>query len=403
MSNKEFDKIVKEKLDAFEEDVVQSEELWGSIQSSLEAKELVRVATISRAKKIFYSVSSIAAIFIIALFIKFAPNSTKSHIYVAQTVSTQKTTSQPKEQPNEFQQINDAVLTRTETSIRKTSSKIVQKNPTNSEELYVAEVGEIIEEDVDSSNSNSSGSSSSSVKSSTIDTTSTSLEENISALQENYFADFYEPKSNRRNRKLNFNVSSDVTQSANSSNIYNQTMLSQGNGLDVTLIEQVTDTEYSLPLSVGTQVSYSINSYLSVGLGLNYSMLRSNYSGLINKKLYDIKQTLHYIGIPVNVYASFLQSNRVNCYANIGGAIEKGVQATYKVTSYDDTERYTNSIAGIEYLLNGGVGVEYSLSNTIGIYLEPNIVYYINSEVENSIRTAQPLQFKTEIGLRFNL
>lgn len=185
-----------------------------------------------------------------------------------------------------------------------------------------------------------------------------------------------------------------------------QAMLSGGgakNPAGVPNIEQVSQTKYSLPLNVGIQIQIQLNSFLSVGAGVNYTMLRSKYDGLIDKKMHSVKQTLHYIGIPVNFYGTFLQKNGFSLYANLGGAVEKGVRAVYTMRSYDQLKEYSTSVEGMQYSVNFGIGAEYRFIKQIGIYLEPNAVYFFNSEITNSIRTDQPFQLKAELGFRFHL
>lgn len=169
-------------------------------------------------------------------------------------------------------------------------------------------------------------------------------------------------------------------------------------------IEQISDVKYSVPLNVGVQAQLKLTERLALGVGLNYSMLRSSYEGLLNKRYYDVDQTLHYIGVPVNLYISLMDSKNFYLYANAGGSIEKGVRASYKLTSYDgDVKRFKDDVEGVQYSINGGFGLEYKFANKFGLYLEPGVVYYFDSDVEASIRTAQPLQIEAEIGLRFHL
>lgn len=169
-------------------------------------------------------------------------------------------------------------------------------------------------------------------------------------------------------------------------------------------IEQISDIKYSIPLNVGVQAQLKLTERLALGVGLNYSMLRSSYEGLLNKRYYDVDQTLHYIGVPVNLYISLMDSKNFYLYANAGGSIEKGVRASYKLTSYDgDVKRFKDDVEGVQYSINGGFGLEYKFANKFGLYLEPGVVYYFDSDVEASIRTAQPLQIEAEIGLRFHL
>ena len=166
-------------------------------------------------------------------------------------------------------------------------------------------------------------------------------------------------------------------------------------------IEQISDTKYSLPLNLGVQFQFLLKNNMAIGIGVNYTMLRSTYDCLINKKSFNVKQALHYIGIPVNIYGQIVDRNNFSFYLNAGAAVEKGIRAVYHLKSYDQTERNSSPIDGVHFSVNAGMGVEYKLNNTLGLYLEPNIVYHMNSDVPRSIRTDQPLQVEAELGFRF--
>lgn len=167
-------------------------------------------------------------------------------------------------------------------------------------------------------------------------------------------------------------------------------------------IEQVSDTRYSLPLNLGVQFQFGVAENLAIGVGLNYTMLRSKYDCLINKKMYNVKQTLHYIGLPVNLYGLIVDKNNFRFYVNAGLLAEKGLRAYYELDSYNSSEKEESSISGILFSINAGLGVEYMMGNTVGLYFEPNLVYFFNSDVPRSIRTDQPLQIKAELGCRFH-
>ena len=168
------------------------------------------------------------------------------------------------------------------------------------------------------------------------------------------------------------------------------------------LVEQISDTKYSLPLNLGIQVQFPVKENLALGVGVNYTVVGSRYDCLINKKKYSVKQSLHYIGIPVNIYGKVVERNRFSFYVNAGATAEKGITAVYKLESYTGKERNTNPIDGIQFSVNAGLGVEYKFANPAGIYFEPNIVYFFNSDMPRSIRTDQPLQVKGELGIRFH-
>lgn len=220
----------------------------------------------------------------------------------------------------------------------------------------------------------------------------------------------------RRSRLASFSINSGLGAASSSSSVspysMSQDAPSPGGSVlpaptlsdNAEAIEQISDVKYSIPLNVGVQAQLKLTDRLALGVGLNYSMLKSSYEGLLNKRYYDVDQTLHYIGVPVNLYVSLMNSKNFYLYANAGGSIEKGVRASYKLTSYDgDVKRFKEDVDGVQYSINGGFGLEYKFLNKFGLYLEPGVVYYFDSDVEASIRTAQPLQIEAEIGLRFHL
>lgn len=186
----------------------------------------------------------------------------------------------------------------------------------------------------------------------------------------------------------------------NSSIRASQSGIGSNNGNEV--VEQISDTKYSLPLNLGVQVQFPVGDNLALGVGVNYTMISSRYDCLINKKKHSIKQSLHYVGIPVNIYGIVVERNNFSFYVNAGATAEKGIRAVYTLESYTGKERMSNPIDGIQFSVNAGLGVEYKFSNPAGIYFEPNMVYFFNSNVPRSIRTDQPLQVKGELGVRFH-
>ena len=168
------------------------------------------------------------------------------------------------------------------------------------------------------------------------------------------------------------------------------------------IIEQVSDTKYSLPVNLGMQMQFPIGENLALGVGVSYTMLRSKFDCLVNKVRYSGSQTLHYVGIPVNVYGMIAQRNNFMFYVNGGAMIEKGVKARYEFSSYNDTYSNSTEMDGLQFSVNAGLGVEYKLASYVGLYFEPNLIYFTNSDMQYCIRTDQPLQIKAELGCRFH-
>jgi hypothetical protein len=176
----------------------------------------------------------------------------------------------------------------------------------------------------------------------------------------------------------------------------------------------VTQTEagdnYSIPLSFGVGTKISFNSRWSLGIGVNYTLLSRKFFGdytkvesgkIVESIKSDIRNTQHYVGIPVNAYYNIVENKFVNFYAYAGGAVEKCVSDEYRVLSKDI--QHKESVKGAQVSANLGIGVEFMLGNHLGIYVDPSARYYFNCNQPKSIRTAQPLMLGFEMGLRVRL
>lgn len=175
--------------------------------------------------------------------------------------------------------------------------------------------------------------------------------------------------------------------------------------------ETSTNTTYGIPVSVGAGVRIGIAPKWSIGTGVNYTLLTrkfyGNYisvgeSGAIQKDISsDIRESQHFIGIPVNFYYDIVNRNSINLYAYAGGAAEKCVADRFQVLGTDIN--HTEKVKGMQLSANLGMGVEFMLGRHLGIYLDPSIRYFFDNNQPKSIRTAQPLMFGFEMGLRAKL
>lgn len=176
----------------------------------------------------------------------------------------------------------------------------------------------------------------------------------------------------------------------------------------------VTQTEpgdiYSIPLSFGVGTKIGFNSKWSLGVGVNYTLLNRKFFGDYTKVeegriaesiKSDIRNTQHYIGIPINAYYNIVENRFVNFYAYAGGTVEKCVSDEYRVISKDILHK--ESVKGVQTSANLGIGVEFLLGKHLGLYVDPSARYYFNCNQPKSIRTAQPLMLGFEMGLRVRL
>ena len=183
-----------------------------------------------------------------------------------------------------------------------------------------------------------------------------------------------------------------------------------GGGQGVVENHSITPTappNHYFPISAGLNLTYSfLNDKMAVGLGLNYSYLYSKYEALVDRR-YDanVKQSVHYIGVPLNLYYNIVGNEYITFYASLGGMMERALKIDYDVTtlSGEKMDRYITP-KGFQWSVNVGVGFEYRFVEFMGIYVDPRLTYYFQEKSQPfTVRSEQPLQFNLEIGFRFHL
>lgn len=103
----------------------------------------------------------------------------------------------------------------------------------------------------------------------------------------------------------------------------------------------------------------------------------------------------------MNLYYDIVENDRVSLYAYAGGTAEKCIADKFQVMDTDIT--HTEKIKGMQLSTDIGIGVEFLVGKHLGIYLDPSLRYYFDNDQPKSIRTAQPLMFGFEMGLRARL
>ncbi|HRR49445.1 MAG TPA: outer membrane beta-barrel protein [Bacteroidales bacterium] len=165
----------------------------------------------------------------------------------------------------------------------------------------------------------------------------------------------------------------------------------------------VSDIRYAMPVSFGIQFQTDIDKKFSLGSGLVYTLLSSNYQEISETYSRDVNQSLHYIGLPVNGYYNLFENRSVKLYLVAGVMLEKGIAASYKESTDGVKKYHTESISGMQFSAGGGVGIEWKIAKDLGIYFDPSMSYFFKGKQPSSIRTAQPLQYKFEMGMRFEI
>lgn len=171
--------------------------------------------------------------------------------------------------------------------------------------------------------------------------------------------------------------------------------------------------EYShkIPVKVGLTARYNITGRLGVETGLTYSILSSSVkigNSETGKNWSAGSQTLHYLGIPLNISFNILNSRYVNIYVTGGGMMEKSISGSIKTDEYVDGKfdrTLTTKISpkGLQWSVNAAAGVQANILPQLGFFVEPGVSHHFkNGSRVRSIYTDKPTDFSLGFGLRYS-
>lgn len=171
--------------------------------------------------------------------------------------------------------------------------------------------------------------------------------------------------------------------------------------------------EYShkIPVKVGLTARYNITGRLGVETGLTYSVLSSSVkigNSETGKNWSTGSQTLHYLGIPLNISFNILNSRYVNIYVSGGGMMEKSISGSIKTDEYVDGKfdrTLTTNISpkGLQWSVNAAAGIQANILPQLGFFVEPGVSHHFkNGSRVRSIYTDKPTDFSLGFGLRYS-
>ena len=137
---------------------------------------------------------------------------------------------------------------------------------------------------------------------------------------------------------------------------------------------------YKMPISAGVTVERKLNDYLGIETGLLYSNLRS------------AGQHLHYLGIPVRVNVTLIDTKKVDLYATVGGIADKCIAGAPDNSFKEEP---------IQLAVTAGIGINYKINDRLALFAEPGISHHFSTDSKlATVRTKRPTNFNLLCGLR---
>ena len=159
-------------------------------------------------------------------------------------------------------------------------------------------------------------------------------------------------------------------------------------------------TQHHLPLAVGLSVSYPLGERLALSSGLVYTRAASDFQRIMPASTINTHQTLHYVGIPLQLHYTFLRLQSLSLYANAGGQADINVKAQQTTEGVPVEANRDN----LQWSLTGAVGLQYPIIPHLALYGEAGARWYIdnNSNVDTYFKQ-HPLSPNLQVGFRFTL
>lgn len=157
-------------------------------------------------------------------------------------------------------------------------------------------------------------------------------------------------------------------------------------------------THHDMPLSIGFTASYSVTPRIALASGLVYTLATSSFQH--GASMPKETQTLHYVGIPLNLSYTVWGNSWLRTYIMAGAQADMNVKATLKADGHKsniDNDR-------AQFSVTGGAGVQLNVAQQLGVYVEPGVRYYFdNGSAVQTIFKEHPTNFSLQVGLRWNI
>lgn len=160
------------------------------------------------------------------------------------------------------------------------------------------------------------------------------------------------------------------------------------------------------PITFGLSVTKSLGTNWSLKTGLQYSLLKSDFT--LGEGAYYIyrNQMVHYLGIPLQVSYKWIDVKNWSAYSALGGALHIPIYSKanerYVVggtTPYTNDWHFTPSL---QWSIGTSIGVQYKFAPKWGVYIEPSFNWYVpNGSSIHTIWIEHPFSFTIPFGIRF--
>lgn len=171
--------------------------------------------------------------------------------------------------------------------------------------------------------------------------------------------------------------------------------------------ESSTEARHRQLFRVQLGISYPFSQRWSIGSGISYSLLQSEYSTVSGETRTLTTRQLHYLGVPLTIQFKAFEFKRLSIIAEAGPMFETTIGSNVWTNSYVGEMPASRQLDFVEakdfqWSLTAGLGVQYQLFRYGALFVQPGLSWHLagSGNVE-SIYTQRPLAFDLSFGYRF--
>ena len=167
-----------------------------------------------------------------------------------------------------------------------------------------------------------------------------------------------------------------------------------------------TDAKHYRPVTFSVLAKWQFTETLGLESGLSWTMLSSRFTTSSATSQIADQQTLQYIGIPLSMTFSFLDTRLFTIYATMGGMVEKCVDGRVKHSEYVSDKQLLSyvdkvSVTPLQWSVSGGAGIQANFSDYVAFFAEPGLSYHFRNDSQvGTIYREHPLDFRFSFGFR---
>ena len=144
--------------------------------------------------------------------------------------------------------------------------------------------------------------------------------------------------------------------------------------------------EHQVPVKLGLNLDIPVGRKLFIGSGVEYFFLRSSVAGE--------KQTLHWLGVPLNLKYRIVQSRAFAAGIGAGATAETCLNASLLGREYKESAQFSARLFA---------DLRIPLTPVLSLYACPELSYYFTQTNLPTYRSGKPLAFGVTAGLAIDL